>query len=204
MKRITAVFAAVCLWAMCCFTTACSGVTVAQDIVNWTPAVVATATTVGQVVASLDPSEAAVITGAVAGFTAAATLFSTQAQTYLANPTATALGHLQAQVLGFQQNVNTSLLQALKIVNTASQQRVTLAIQGLATALTAVLALISTIKGNTLSVSAIAAPVKVSQIEPLMNRQEQIRMIAAHYNISEMAADWQIGRSQRQLQAVGL
>jgi len=204
MKRITAVVAAVALWASVCWMSACSGVTIAQDIVNWTPTVVSTATTIGQVVASLDPAEATIIAAATTGFVAAADLFSNQAKTYLANPTASALQQLQAQILGFQQNVNAALLQAVKIVNPASQQRIMLAIQGLATALTAVLALISTIKGNTLSVGVIAAPIKVSMVEPLMNQQEQIRMIAAHYGTSEKQAQIQITFAQQQLSAVGL
>jgi hypothetical protein len=154
-------------------------------------------------VASLDPIDKPIILAAVVGFDAAANLVSNQAKTYLANPGATTLAQLQAQVLGFQQNVNAAVLEAARIVDPASQQRVLMAIQALATGLTAVLALISTIKGNTLSQSVIA-PVKVSQVEPLFNRQEQLQQIAAHYGESRVQAEFQLASAERQMAAVGL
>lgn len=184
--------------------TGCSGTSVAQDIVNWTPTIVSTATTVGSVVASLDPKDAALITVSVTGFNAAANLLSSQAQTYLNNPGASALQQLQAQVLTFQQNVNAALLQAAKIVDPGSQQKVIAAIQSLATGLTAILALIATIKGNTLTPGVVVAPIKVSQIEPLLNHEQEVREVAEHYGSSVPFAKARIQQAQMILESRGL
>jgi hypothetical protein len=182
----------------------CNATTAAEDIVAWTPTVISTANTVGATVSLLAPQDAVIIAAAVAGFDAAAQLFSNQAQTYLKNPGASALQQLQAQVLAFQQNVNSALLQAAKIVDPASQQKIMVAIQGLATALTAVLGLISTIKGNTVSPAAITAPaIKTSEVLPLMNRDLVLKEIAAHYGESTEQAAIQLDGMQARLAAVG-
>lgn len=187
-------------------TVGCSTKSVAQDIVNWTPTIESTATTVATVVASLDPANAVIIEAAVTGFNAAAGLLSNQAQTYLNNPTLPVLQQLQAQALSFQQNVNAALLQAVRITNPASEQRVLAAIQGLSTALTAVLALISTIKGNTLTKTLMMtpAPIHTSQITPFINHDSAVAMVAAHYNESTEDASAQIDAAYLRLQTVGL
>lgn len=185
-------------------TTGCNAKTVAQDIVNWTPTIESTATTVGSVVAGLAPQDALVIAAAVTGFNAAAQLLANQAQTYLNNPDATALQQLQAQALGFQQNVNNALLTALRITNAASQAKVIGAIQGLATALTAVLALISTIKGNTLSPAMLTRPVTTAEVLPLLNRDEMAAEVAAHYGISQREARARMAVATQRLAAAGI
>jgi hypothetical protein len=197
-------FALIVLLLVGTMTTGCNAQSVAQDIVNWTPTVESTATTVGTVVAGLDPANALLIAAAVTGFNAAAQLLSNQAQTYLNNPNATALQQLQAQALSFQQNVNAALLQALKISNPGSQQKVIAAIQGLATALTAVLGLISTIKGNTLAPSTVVAPITTAQVLPLMNRDAMVSEVATHYDISRSEAAERIDVTRLRLAAVGL
>jgi hypothetical protein len=207
MKSIQAKLGAIALSSVLLFgsMTACSGPQVAQDIVNWTPTIISTANTVASVVSSLAPQDAAVVGVAVTGFDAAAQLVSNQAQAYLANPSATTLGQLQAQVLTFQQQVNASLLAAAKITNTKSQQTVIVAIQGLATALTAVLGLISTIKGNTISPAAVTAvPVTLSQVMPLMNHQQMVAQVAEHYGESDARAEAQIELTYARLAAAGL
>lgn len=190
-------------WALISLTliAGCSGKTVAQDIVNWTPTIIATANTVSQTVAALAPQDAVVIAAATAGFDAAAQLLSNQAQTYLNNPNATALQQLQAQVLSFQQNVNAALLQATKITNTESQQKVLAAIQALSVGVTAVLALIASIKGSTVSP---ATAVKTAQILPLINRGRAVAEIASHYGEPISVASIQYDRTIAQLQAAGL
>ena len=141
---------------------------------NWTPTVISTANTVGATVSLLAPQDALIIAAAVTGFDAAAQLFANQAQTYLNNPGASArFQQLQAQVLAFQQNVNAvlSCRQRAIVDPKASQQKIMLAIQALAsTALTAVLGLISTIKGNTVSPALLTAPggQQTSEVLPLM------------------------------------
>lgn len=184
--------------------TGCSAATVAQDIVNWTPTVVSTANTVSSVVATLDPADALLIKGVTVGFDAAASLLQSQAQTYLADPSATALGQLQAQALAFQQNVNAALLNAARIVDQATQQKVMIAIQGLATALTAILALISTIKGNTLSKQSIVAQHQTSMLMRQVNREMAMAMVASHYRVSQTEASADLDLGYLRLQQAGL
>lgn len=179
----------------------CSGKQVAQDIVNWTPTIISTANTVGIVVSALDPPSAAVIGVAVAGFDVAAQTLSNQAQAYLANPTATLLQTLQAQVATFQQSVNAAVLQSLKIVNPESQQKVLAAIQALSIGVNAVLALIASIRGNT--VAAASAAVKLAQVEPYLDRKQAVTMVAAHYGESEAEASVQVEWSRMKLAQAG-
>jgi hypothetical protein len=179
----------------------CSGQQVAQDIVNWTPTIVSTANVVGTTVAALDPVNAVVISAAVAGFDVAAQTISNQAQAYLAKPNATLLQALQVQVSTFQQSVNSALLQAVKISNPSSQQQVIGAIQALSVGVNAVLALIASIQGNT--VTASQAAVKVAQVEPLMDRRRTVAMVAAHYGESEAEASVQVDWTQRKLAQAG-
>ncbi len=204
MKRVTAVFTMVCLWASMIAATGCTAISVAQDIVNWTPVVVSTVSTLGTVVSGLAPADQLIITGVTAGFDAAANLLQQQAQAYLANPTKTVLGTLQAQVLAFQQNVNAALLAALKVSDSSSQKLVLQAIQAVATGLTAIIALITTIKGNTVSKAAVVSPVKISQVEKFLDRQQSIRMVAAHYGESNEAAALQVDWAQQRLVQAGL
>jgi hypothetical protein len=65
----------------------CSGTTVAQDIVNWTPALQSAVVTVDSAVALLAPADAPVFAAATVGFDAASNLMAAQAKAYLANPT---------------------------------------------------------------------------------------------------------------------
>lgn len=179
----------------------CSGSQVAQDIVNWTPTIISTANVVGSTVAALAPADAAVISVGVAGFDVMAQTVSNQASAYLANPNATLLQALQSQVTTFQQSVNSAVLQAVKITDPASQQKVIASIQALSVGVNAVLALIASISGNT--VSASQAAVKVAQVEPLMDRRMTVAMVAAHYGESDARASAQVEWAQAKLAAVG-
>lgn len=179
----------------------CTGQQVAQDIVNWTPTIVSTANVVGTTVSALAPADAVVISAAVAGFDVAAQTLSNQAQAYLANPNATLLQALQTQVSTFQQSVNSAVLQAVKISNPQSQQEVIAAIQALSVGVNAVLALIASIKGNT--VSAAQAAVKMAMVEPYLDRKQAVAMVAAHYHESEAAASAQIDWTQAKLAQAG-
>lgn len=208
MRKFTAALTAICLWAVILasplLTAGCSGTSVAQNIVNWTPVVISTVNTLGSVTAGLAPTDALIIAAATTGFDAAANLLSQQAQTYLKNPSLSTLAQLQAQVLAFQQEVNTSLLSALKVYNSASQKAVLQAIQAVATGLTAILALITTIKGNTLSTATITAPVKVSQIERITDRNQAIAQVAEHYGEPEFVASMQVSWAEQRLAQAGL
>lgn len=184
-------------------TTGCNATSVAQNIVNWTPVIVSTANTIDGVVAKLDPPNAALILLAGTTFSAAAYLVDNQAKTYLANPSLTNLQQLQAQALAFQSNVNQALLQAAKITNPASQQKVKDAISAAVTAITAVLALLQTIKGNTVGTISVSST-KISQVLPLMDERKSIALVAQHYGEPQFMAAYQVHQSERSLQAAGL
>jgi len=168
-------------------TVGCNSQSIAQQIVTWTPTIVSAADVVAQSVAVLDPQDAAVVAGSVAGFNAGANLISTQAAAYLASPSQNTLQALQTQVTTFQQTVNTAILQAARIVNPNSQQKLLLEIQAVAVGVNAVLALIISIKGST-AAPASATTIKISQIVPYMDRQLTVQMVAKHYRESELTA----------------
>ena len=88
------------------FSTACSGVTVAQDIVNWTPTLQSAVATVDSTAALLAPMDAPIFTAATVGFDVASNLLVTQAKAYLANPSGGLLAQIQTQIVTFQQQVN--------------------------------------------------------------------------------------------------
>ncbi len=208
MRKLTATITAICLWAVILaspmLTAGCSGTTVAQNIVDWTPDVISAVNTLDSVAFGLQPADALIITAVTSGFDAAANLVEQQAKTYLANPSLSTLAQLQAQVLAFQTNVNAALLAALKVSNSASQKQILQAIQAVATGLTAILALITTIKGNTLSAAAVTAPVKVSQLERITDRNQTVAQVAAHYGEPEFIASMQVSWAEQRLAQAGL
>jgi hypothetical protein len=181
--------------------TACNGSTVAQDIVTWTPTIISTANVVGSTVSVLAPQYALVIAPAVAGFDIAAQTLSNQAQAYLANPGQTTLQALQTQVTTFAASVNAAMLQAAKITDPASQQKILVAIQALSVGVNAVLALVASIKGNT--ATAAPAAVRIAQVEPLMNRDLTIRIVADHYGVSAERAAFQVDVNTALLERAG-
>jgi CheY-specific phosphatase CheX len=133
-----------------------------------------------------------------------AKLVAAQAQNYLDNPSTSVLLTLQNQVLTFQQQINTSILQAAKITNMQSQQRVLAAIEGLSTAVTAVIALIATVKGNTLSTASLTAPVKIAQVISPQQIDVSTQMVAEHYGITTGAAEASVRASIYALRRIGL
>jgi hypothetical protein len=206
MKRITAGLTAIALWSVMLaapFMGGCNGTTVAQQIVNWTPTIISATQTLDAVVATLDPAQAALILPAGVAFVAGATLLEEQAKTYLANPSATTLGQLQAQALAFQANVTTALLNAVKIVNPATQQKLLTYLNAAVTGVSAILALIMNIKGSTLTPASVTAP-KLAAILPLMNRDEDVALIAQHEDISTEQANVAFNVGMARLQAAGL
>ena len=164
------------------FVSGCSGTSVAQDIVNWTPALQSAVATVDSTAALLAPAEAPIFVAATAGFDAASNLLVTQAKAYLANPTAGVLAQLQAAVVAFQQQVNASLLQVAKITNPNSQQHVLNAINAVATVVSAILALVSSISSKA-AVAQMAAqsPLKLAAVRPYLDEGKAAAMVASHY-----------------------
>jgi hypothetical protein len=160
----------------------CSGVTVAQDIVNWTPALQSAVATVDSTAALLAPQDAPIFTAATIGFDAASNLLTAQAKAYLANPTASALAQMQTQVVTFQQQVNAALLQAAKIVDPASQQHAQAAIQAVATIGTAILALVQSISSKAqVTRMAVQSTIKLAAVQPYLDCSQAAGIVARHY-----------------------
>jgi hypothetical protein len=205
-RKFIAGFTSISLWA-CVIglgypLTACSGVTVAQDIVNWTPALQSAVQTINGTAALLAPADAPIFTAATVGFDAASNLLVAQAKAYLANPSASILVQLQNAVLAFQSSVNASVLAAAKITNSASQASALNAINGVATIVTAILALVSSIKGSTLTPASVKAP-QLAQVEPLLDRQQSVAIVAEHYGISSQEAAVRVSLAENRLISQG-
>jgi hypothetical protein len=182
--------------------TGCNGPSVAQQIVNWTPTIISAANVVATSVTVLDPQDRNIIAASVAGFDAGANLISTLSAAYLANPSQTTLQALETQVTTFQQTVDTAMLQAARIVNPASQQKVMLEIQAVAVGVNAILALLVSIKESNVT-PASASAIKIAQITPLMDRNLTVKMVANHYQESETVASLRVSYAQYELAQAG-
>ena len=164
------------------FVSGCNATTVAQDIVNWTPTLQSAVATVNSTAALLAPADAPIFVAATIGFDAASNLLAAQAKAYLANPTASVLAQLQAAVVAFQQQVNASLLQASRIINPNSQQHVLIAINAVATVVTAMLALVSSISSKTaVARMASQSTIKLAEVRPYINEDKAVAIVASHY-----------------------
>jgi hypothetical protein len=180
------------------FMSGCSGVTVAQDIVNWTPTLQGAVATVDTTAALLAPADAPIFAVATVGFDAASNLLAAQAKAYLANPGAGALAQLQTQVVTFQQQVNAALLTVGKIVDPASQQHALSAIQAVGTIISAMLALVQSISSKT-AVAGMAArsSVKMASVEQYIDVEMAARMVAGHYGEPVGMARIQVSQAEQ-------
>ena len=175
----------------------CSGSTVAQDIVNWTPSLESAVATVDSIAALLAPEDATVFTAATIGFDAASNLLDTQAKAYLANPSASLLAQLQTQIVVLQQQVNAALLQSAKIVNPASQQHALAAVQAVATIVTALLALVQSVSSKAaVAQMAAASTIKLASVRPYINRNHAAVVVAAHYGEPVEVARMQVAQAE--------
>jgi hypothetical protein len=160
----------------------CSAVGVAQDIVNWTPALQSAVATVDTTASLLAPADAPIFTAATAGFDVASNLLVAQAKAYLANPSASALQLLQTQVVTFQQQVSSALLQAARIVDPNSQTHALAAIQAVATIVSTILSLIVSISSKAAVANMSAQTgIKLAMLRPYLNNARAAELIAAHY-----------------------
>jgi hypothetical protein len=176
----------------------CSGKSVAQDIVNWTPSLESAVATVDSTASLLAPADAPVFTAATSGFDAASSLLVAQARAYLANPTASALTQLQAQVVALQQQVNAALLSASRIVDAASQQHAIAALQAVATIVSAILSLVQSISSKAqVAQMAARSTVKLSAVAPYLDRSRAVQLVAAHYAEPAAAAEAQVARAEQ-------
>jgi hypothetical protein len=178
--------------------TGCSAANVAQDIVNWTPSLESAVATVDTTAVLLAPADAPIFAAATVGFDAAANLLVGQAKAYLANPSTSVLANLQTQVVAFQQQVNSSLLSAAKIVDSASQKHALSAIQVVATIVTAMLALVEQVSSKA-AVAQMAqdAPIKLASVEPYLDRDRAVEMVAAHYDVPVAIARVQVAQAEQ-------
>ena len=185
-------------------TTGCSGTAVAQDIVNWTPALESAVATVDSTAALLAPADAPIFTAATAGFDAASSLLVAQAKAYLAHPSAAILAQIQNQVVTFQQQVNSSLLQAAKIVDSASQKHALSAIQAVDTVVSAMLALVQSISSKAAVAQMTAhSTIKLAAVQPLLDARQAAHTVAAHYGEPVAFARTQIAEAMRSEQQAG-
>jgi hypothetical protein len=148
-------------------------VNVAQEIVNWTPALTSAIDTAGGLLEVLDPPSALVIAPSLAIINALAPQITTAAKNYLANPSQTTIQVLQALIVQLQNNVNTALLNAVKITNPNSQQKATTAINGIATIVNSLLALVEGVSSKA-QVAAMSRNVTVhlAEVRPLLDQRQ--------------------------------
>ena len=160
----------------------CSSRSVAQQIVNWAPALESAVATVDSTAALLAPANAAAFVAATSGFDAAENLLVAQARAYLANPSAAILQQLQTQVVAFQQQVNAALLQAAKIVNPSSQAHALAVIQAVATIVNTILSLVASISSKT-AVTKMSAQtgIKLAMVRPYLDQNRAAEIVAEHY-----------------------
>jgi hypothetical protein len=175
----------------------CSAKTVAQDIVNWTPALQTAVAVVDSTASLLAPADAPIFQAATASFDAATNLLVAQCKAYLANPSASLLAQLQSQIVTFQQQVNAALLQSAHIVNPNSQTHALAAINGVATIINAIFALIESISSKASAAQMAAqASIKISQVQPYLDRDQAARLVADHYSEPVFIARIQVAQAQ--------
>jgi hypothetical protein len=180
------------------FVGGCSETTVAQDIVNWTPALQSAVATVDSAGALLAPADAPVFTTATVGFDAASNLLTAQAKAYLANPSASTLTQMQNQIVTLQQQVNAALLQAGRIVNPESQQHALATIQAVGTVVSAILALVQSVSSKAaVAQMAAGSAIKLAAVRPYLNGALAAGIVADHYGEPVAVAWLQVAQSER-------
>jgi hypothetical protein len=186
------------------FVAGCSATKVAQDIVNWTPALESAVATVDSTAALLAPADAPIFTAATVGFDLASNLLVTQAKAYLANPSAGTLAQIQAQIVTFQQQVNSALLKAAGISNAASQKHALAAVQAVGTIVSAILALVQSISSKAAVMQMAAeSTIKIAAVEPYLDRSQTAEMVAAHYDEPLAVARMQAAQGTQVLRSEG-
>jgi hypothetical protein len=183
----------------------CSGVTVAQDIVNWTPALQSAVATVDSTASLLAPADAPIFVAATVGFDAASNLLVAQARAYLANPSASVLAQMQAQVVTLQQQVNGALLNSAKITDPASQQHALAAVQAVAVVVSAILALVQSISTKAqVAQMAAESSIKLAEVRPYLDEAGAGLVVAAHYGEPVEMARTQVARAEAAEMQAGL
>ena len=198
------VWALIALLMPLTFLGGCSGRIVAQNIVDWTPALQSAVASVDSAVAVLSPDDVPAYAAATAGFDAAAELMIAQAKAYLANPSAETLAQMQVQVVTLQQQVNAAMLQAVRIVNPESQKHALAAIQAVGTVVAVMLSLVQSVSSkDAVAQMANASTVKMSAVLPLVDQGLVAEMVAAHYGEPVVVARMQVAQVERAEMAAG-
>jgi hypothetical protein len=122
----------------------------------------------------------------------------TQAKAYLANPSASTLAQMQSQIVTLEQQVNTALLAAGKIVNPASQQHALAAIQSVGTVVLAMLALVQSVSSKSaVQQMAAQATVKLAEVRPYLNGAQAAGIVAGHYGEPVAIARMQVAQVEQ-------
>jgi hypothetical protein len=180
------------------FVSGCSEKSVAQDIVNWTPALQSAVATVDSTAALLAPGDAPIFAAATVGFDAASNVLAAQAKAYLANPSVSVLAQLQNQIVIFQQQVNAALLQSARMMNSASHAHALAAIQGVGTIVSALLALVQSVSSNVaVAQMASQSTIKLAEVRSYMNEGNAAEIVAGHYGESVGLARVQVAQAER-------
>jgi hypothetical protein len=176
----------------------CSATKVAQDIVNWTPALQSAVATVDSTAALLMPADAPIFAAATVGFDAASNLVVDQAKAFLANPNAKLLAQLQIQVATFQQQVNTAVLAAARIVDKASQQHALNAIGAVSTIVNSILALVQSVSSKA-AVAQMASmqTVTLAETRLYLDGDLSAAIVAAHYGEPVELARLQVEQAEQ-------
>lgn len=153
-------------------------ISVAQEIVNWTPTLVSGVNLTASTVEALDPASALIIQPFVVAFNALAPQFQQAAQNYLNNPNQTTLQVLQGLIVQIQQNANQALLAALKITNPDSQASITKDINILATAANALLSLVQSVS-TTAQIQQMSKGVTVTLAQVRQLQDQHAMQVAA-------------------------
>ena len=182
----------------------CTAAGVAENIVDWTPSLQSAVATVDSTATLLAPADAPIFAAATISFDAASNLLVAQAKAYLANPSGSALAKLQNQIVTLQQQVNTALLQAARIVDQKSQQHALAAIQGVGTIVVAILALVQSISSKA-QVAQMAADsgVKLAAVELYLNEARAAEIVAAHYGEPVLVARVQVAQATQAEMSAG-
>jgi len=186
------------------FVTGCNGKSVAQDIVNWTPALQSAVATVDSTAALLAPMDAPLFAAATAGFNAGSNLLVGQARAYLANPSAGVLAQMQTQVVTFQQQVNAAVLQAAKIMDSNSQQHALAAIGAVGTIINSILALVQTVSSKAaVAQMATDSTIKLAAVHPWLDENRAAAIVASHYGESLGLARVQVAQAESRAAQAG-
>lgn len=156
------------------FTTGCTQaqkISVAQEIVNLTPAFTSAVDLALSTVALLDPPAQLIIAPTLILVNATGPQISKAAQDYLNNPNETNIQALQGIIVQIQQSVNTMVLQAAHIVNPQSQAIAVRDVNQIAALTNLILGLVQSIS-TPAQKAVMAADVKISmaQVRPYLDQ----------------------------------